>query len=220
MNRSEQINELVIALSKAQASIPNATMNKINPHFKSKYADLASVLDAIRAPLAANGLAIMQTTEIRDGSLALVTTLAHGSGQWVSSEYPLPAVARPQELGSALTYARRYSVAAIICNAADEDDDAENAEKGKQKIEVKTNIMKEPIDAETGEIFQVPGPIAIPQNNEGVNDWIAFGQMIIALSKANPSDTDEWLSSNSDSCAAMAELAPKIHKRMMGALSR
>ena len=103
----------------------NAVMNRINPHFKSKYADLAAIFDAARKPLSANGLAITQTI----GNGVLHTRLLHTSGQWIASEHPLPMSGRPQEIGSALTYARRYSLSALIGIAADEDDDATAAEK-------------------------------------------------------------------------------------------
>lgn len=127
--QSEATNELAGALAKAQGTMKAATFNKINPHFKNRYADLAAVVDAIRKPLADNGLSYTQTTEVREGGFVLVTTLRHSSGQWVASEYPLPVGAKPQELGSALTYARRYSLSALACIAADDDDDAEAAEK-------------------------------------------------------------------------------------------
>jgi hypothetical protein len=127
--RSESTAELSAALAKAQSSMRAAAFNRINPHFKSKYADLASVLDAIRKPLADNGLSTTQVTEIRDGQFLLVTTLWHASGQWLASEYPLPLGAKPQELGSALTYARRYSLSALVCIASEEDDDANAASK-------------------------------------------------------------------------------------------
>ena len=141
--QSEQINELTAALAKAQGAMKNATLNRINPHFKSRYADLASVLDAIRGPLANNGLAITQVTEIRDGAFVLRTMLNHVSGQWVASDYPLPSGAKPQEMGSALTYARRYSLSALISISADDDDDAEGAEKGKQTVEVPAGKIDE-----------------------------------------------------------------------------
>lgn len=129
--QSENINELAAALSKAQGSMQNAVMNRTNPHFKSKYADLSSVLDAIRAPLSASGLAVVQTMQASEGRLVLRTTLMHASGQFVSTEYPLPSSQKPHEMGSALTYARRYSLAALICNASDEDDDGNAAMAGK-----------------------------------------------------------------------------------------
>lgn len=114
------LNELAGALAKAQGAMNNASMNRINPHFKSKYADLAALWDAVRKPLSDNGLSVVQI--IRDGSLH--TMLLHTSGQRLCSDYPLPATARPQEMGSALTYARRYSLSALVGIAADEDDDA------------------------------------------------------------------------------------------------
>ena len=129
MKTSEQISELAAALAAAQGMMENAIMNRINPHFKSKYADLAAIFDAARKPLSANGLAIVQT--IGDG--VLHTRLLHTSGQWIASVHPLPMSGRPQEIGSALTYARRYSLSALIGIAADEDDNANAAEKARTK---------------------------------------------------------------------------------------
>lgn len=130
--RSEQINELAGALAKAQGAMENATMNKTNPHFKSKYADLASVLDAVRKPLGDNGLSITQQTVINGDGLILRTTLWHSSGQWIASEYPLPT-GTPQVMGSARTYARRYEITSLVCNSADEDDDANQAQQAASK---------------------------------------------------------------------------------------
>lgn len=146
MMQSENVNELSAALAKAQGVMKTAAFNKTNPHFKSKYADLASVLEAIREPLANNALSLTQVLRVRDHGLVLVTVLRHSSGQWVESEYPLPATARPQELGSALTYARRYSLSAITCIAAEEDDDGNAAEAahGRRPKPPAGNVMKEP----------------------------------------------------------------------------
>ncbi len=131
--QSEQINELAAALAKAQGAMKNAAMNRINPHFKSKYADLSAVLDAIRSPLSVNGLSIVQTIEVKETSMLLRTILMHSSGQFITTEYPLPLVGRPHEMGSALTYARRYSIAAIACNSSDEDDDGNVAQDASNK---------------------------------------------------------------------------------------
>ena len=129
MKTSEQISELAAALAAAQGMMENAIMNRTNPHFKSRYADLAAIFDAARKPLSANGLAVVQT--IGDG--VLHTRLLHTSGQWIASEHPLPMAGRPQEIGSALTYARRYSLSALIGIAADEDDDANVANRSNGK---------------------------------------------------------------------------------------
>lgn len=121
--------ELATALVKAQGEMKNASLNKVNPHFKSKYADLAEIIETTRETLAKHGLAVVQTTELRDGQLVLVTTLIHISGQSICGEYPLPMdTSKPQLMGSAMTYARRYSHAAICNIAAEEDDDANAAQ--------------------------------------------------------------------------------------------
>ena len=128
METSEQINELATALSKAQAKIIGALKDAANPFFKSKYADLSSVWDAVREPLTANGLAVIQTTSApQDGSAVIVTTmLAHSSGQWVRDSLTLtPAKRDPQGIGSAITYGRRYALAAITgCPQIDDDGEA------------------------------------------------------------------------------------------------
>ncbi len=128
------------ALAKAQGQMKAAVINKINPHFKNKYADLAAVIDAIRKPFADNGLAFTHTIHAVESNLFLVCTLRHVSGEAVDSTYPLPANAKPQEFGSALTYGRRYTLSAIAGIAADEDDDAELATKRNGT----TTVDKEP----------------------------------------------------------------------------
>lgn len=121
--------KLAAALAKAQGEMKNATLNKINPHFKSKFADLAAVRDATIPALAKNGLSIVQFTKMGDGNLSLITRLMHESGESIDGEYPLPgAGTAPQAMGSALTYAKRYCWSAMCGIAADEDDDANAAQ--------------------------------------------------------------------------------------------
>ncbi len=128
---SEQVNELFAALSKAQAVIQPALKDKANPFFKSKYCDLASVWNACREPLTNNGLCVMQTVVKNESGMVLITTLGHSSGQYIKSEMPLLIVKQdPQSLGSALTYSRRQSLAAIVGVAPDDDDDGERAQQG------------------------------------------------------------------------------------------
>lgn len=124
MKTSENIEALAKALAAAQKELKNATLNKTNPHFKSKYADLAGIRDATAPILAKHGLSISQFTTMLDGGLVLSTRLLHESGQWMEGEYPLPLVLeKPQAMGSALTYARRYCWSAVCGIAAEEDDD-------------------------------------------------------------------------------------------------
>jgi ERF superfamily len=137
---------LYAALANAQAEMKNATLNKVNPHFKSKYADLPTIRDATIPTLAKHGLCITQFTRVHDNSLLLVTRLSHGSGEYLEGEYPLPyQVDKPQAMGSAMTYARRYGLAAICGIAADEDDDANAAEdEGKRGASSQEQPTKNP----------------------------------------------------------------------------
>jgi ERF superfamily len=128
---SDTLAKLADALAKAQAAMKPAPLNAVNPHFKSRYADLSSVREAAVPALTPHGLSVTQATGFDErGSFMLFTRLLHVSGEWLESSYPLPMdPGRPQALGSALTYARRYSLSAIIGLAADEDDDATEAVK-------------------------------------------------------------------------------------------
>lgn len=130
MNQSETTGKLADALAKAQAEMKNAPLNKVNPHFKSKYADLAAIRDACMPALCKHGLSVTQVTGMVEGQFVLRTRLMHSSGEWVESVYPLPLdIGKPQAMGSAITYARRYCLAALAGLSAEEDDDA-NAAQG------------------------------------------------------------------------------------------
>lgn len=124
ISHSPEIKELVAALAKAQGVMSPAVYNRVNPHFKNRYADFKSCMDACREPLSSNGLAPIQYVETKDGKLALITMLAHVSGQWIKSEFPLiTAKMDSQGIGSAMTYAKRYSLCGMIGIVADEDGD-------------------------------------------------------------------------------------------------
>ncbi len=122
--QSENINELATALCEAQKAIKNAHKDSANPFFKSKYADLTSTWEACRDALTVNGLAVVQSISTASTAVTtLETTLAHKSGQWITSSCPLINLKGDmQGLGSAISYARRYSLAAIVGVVADDDD--------------------------------------------------------------------------------------------------
>jgi hypothetical protein len=117
----------------------SAEKDETNPHFQSAYATLAAVWDACRAPLSKHGLSVVQATEPFAGGMLLHTRLMHSTGQFIESVYEVrPTQATPQGFGSALTYARRYSLMALVGVAADDDDDGNEASK-KGKTNVATN---------------------------------------------------------------------------------
>lgn len=128
MDTSETINELATALAKAQGVMGGALKDAANPFFKSKYADLESVWSACRKALSDNALAVMQTTDwVPEQGVRIITTLVHSSGQWMRGVLPILAKDQtPQGTGSAITYARRYALAAMV-GVYQTDDDAEAA---------------------------------------------------------------------------------------------
>lgn len=164
---SEQIDKLAAALVKVQASIKPAMKSSANPFFKSKYADLGEVWSACREALTANGIAVVQG----GGGDGLMTMLLHQSGQWVAGSFPLsPVKPDPQAIGSAITYLRRYSLAAMVgVVTEDEDDDAEAAM-------ARGNGHASPLPAKA-EPAPAPSVPRAPINGSD-SDWVAWCKAI------------------------------------------
>jgi hypothetical protein len=140
MKTSESIKHIAPALLAAQKQITFAAKDSTNPHYKTQYAGLPAVIDAIKGPLNENGITFIQTPtipEVDDVRLFLVTRLMHESGEWIEDTAICPMPKQdPQGLGSAMTYLRRYSLAAI-CGLYQDDDDAEPA-----KLDLEPQIKK------------------------------------------------------------------------------
>ena len=127
MKSSESIKNLAFALCKAQEEMGGAVKESKNPFFKSDYADLTSVIKAIKEPFANNGLSYTQFPTNDEGRIGVVTMLMHESGEYLEHSYTLPTTkADPQSAGSAITYARRYALQSIA-GIPTADDDAESA---------------------------------------------------------------------------------------------
>jgi len=135
------MNELAKALVKAQAAMNHAAKDSKNPHFKSAYSSLASVIDAVRPHLSANGLAIVQKTHDAENGVCVETVLIHESGQEMSfGKLFVPASKQDsQGFGSALSYAKRYSIQASMLIAS-VDDDGEAAVKTPPKPPIAVTI--------------------------------------------------------------------------------
>lgn len=121
---------LATALAKAQAEIQNVAMNRVNPHFRSKYADLAAVREAVIPVFTKHGLAVIQAPTVHlDVGFALETTVIHESGESLTFYFPLPTdVNKMQAVGSAISYARRYTYSALAALASEDDDDGNAAQ--------------------------------------------------------------------------------------------
>ena len=140
--KSDSIIKLAEALAGAQAEIENAAKKSNNPHFKSKYADLAEVINTARPVLSKHGLSVTQWPSFADGLVSVETLLAHKSGEWIANTASAPAdKLTAQGVGSAITYLRRYSLAALAC-IAQEDDDGNAA----SQREAKPAAMPAPVE--------------------------------------------------------------------------
>ena len=136
INQSESIANLAAALSVVQGKMSYAVKDSANPFFKSRYADLESVWDACRSLLADNGLAVMQFPGLytdHDKSMSLTTIISHKSGEFISQEMSVPVTkADAQGAGSAITYMRRYALAAVV-GVVQADDDGNAASNPQSK---------------------------------------------------------------------------------------
>lgn len=135
MKKSDQINELVTAVSKLQSSIKGADKGGLNPHFKSKYSTLENIWDSIRDLVGKNGLSIFQELTTLESCISVTTLVTHSSGQWIEfGPLDVPFARKDaQSIGSACSYAKRYSLSAALgITSSDEDDDAESAQPQSQ----------------------------------------------------------------------------------------
>jgi hypothetical protein len=198
--QSEQTNDLVSALVKASAEIKTAKKDAENPFFKSKYSDLPSIVDACKSALLKNNLVVTQSTTLVNGVTALVTTLHHTSGQWIRGYYPVTAVkADPQAMGSAITYARRYALSAIVGVVSEDDDDGESAMGRSVYSAPKRNGIEyiEPVSRVTTQ-GNSEEPIKATASADGSIDWksvkIHFGKnKDMALGTLTPRSLSWWI---------------------------
>lgn len=154
--KSEQINELAAALAQAQNCMTPAKKDQTNPHLKNTYATLDSIIEAARQPLSTNGLSFVQILEQSETGPRLETWLLHSSGQWIQGKIEIKAGAgnrginEIQALGSALTYYKRYALAAMLgISVADEDDDGNLAIDLEQKSKQQKTSKQQPKPAQS-----------------------------------------------------------------------
>ena len=133
------ITKLAAALVAAQKDLTNPKFDKQNPHYHSKYASLAGIIDTVRPALLKHGLAVVQPIEAglatTSGCILVHTILIHTSGESIKSTQSAPAPGDPQKLGSLVTYLRRYGLSALLMLAGDDDDDANAAAAPTQKTQ-------------------------------------------------------------------------------------
>lgn len=209
MIRSESIKSIAGALAKAQAEMANASINSENPHFRSKYADLPSVREAILGPLNDNGISLTQIPSLSgEGVFELTTLMMHGpSGEFIGGNYPLPSQGKPQEIGSAITYARRYMAAAMAFVAADEDDDGNAAQAAAPPAPRAAPAQK----TDKAPEWQAPYQIAFDGNNV---EWGTRFAERLKLSR-NKDEVNAWFALNAATLQDVKKAAPKVYARLI-----
>ena len=161
MENSGEIKDLAAALALAQGAFESISKSRTNPRFGHAYATLDDIISATRKALSANGLAVMQTTDKEEEGACVETVLVHSSGQWISTKLPImvgnitsregrDVLTQAQAYGSALTYARRYALAALLNVAAEEDDDAETTGEKSTEAVPRQDPTNSPVKAPKG----------------------------------------------------------------------
>ena len=202
MNKSETIAQLADALSKAQGEMEAAKKDSANPFFKSKYADLASVWEACRAPLAKYGLSVAQMPETTpEGQLILSTILMHSSGEWLASTLMMrPVKDDPQGVGSVITYMRRYALSAAVgISPEDDDGNAASAKKpGTTEVPVAVApLKKREVAAPEPAPAAAPAPTGFIDKGQQANFARTFREALIPeLQSSAESMRHEWLVEN------------------------
>lgn len=173
------------AFVQLQAEIKPAIKDATNPAFRSKYADLGAVWEAVKEPLKEHGFAVIQMPQFEGDTMYLETIILHVSGEKMAGRYPIkPTKQDPQGFGSAITYARRYSISAMLGVIADEDDDG-NAASAKPSAPQRPPTTPEP-------------PPPPPQDEDvldGIKNWVRDQKAVIDKAKKLP-DLTAWLDSH------------------------
>ncbi len=233
-HRSNQIGDLMVALAKAQGSIGEIPRNRTvkvktrsGDEYTFKYATLSAIIEAIRVPLSTNGLAYTQilSHDANAGFFYLTTTL-HCGDQFIASKVPLiNPDGGNQQLGSSLTYMKRYTLAALLGISADEDDDGNIAEGN----DVRTTEPKPPAPdpvtavkkAQQENVAFTALKIDVPMlPDESGSDWMKWGQNFVATARSAPTvkELELFQANNAVPLKNMEISAPKMYTNLTLAL--
>ena len=218
MNKSESIQNLAAALSKAQAEFPVIKFDSVNPFLKNGYASLGAVIAGGRPVLAKNGLAVTQLTFGEDGVVGVETMLTHSSGEWISDRVSMQVgdergKSNAQVAGSIVTYLRRYSLASILGIYSDEDGDGSKPEPAKlqpRESKPEANPEAKPVEADHSETMTIEDACktTTSQNKQ-------YGSMTVDGLKAMLSAMHKKLANNEMTPVEKAEVEHKIKAAQM-----
>lgn len=227
MTQENTFGKIGLALAKAQGEMKGAAKDSTNPHFKSKYAGLSSIWDACREQLHKNEIAVVQSPEIADGKMVLRTMLIHSSGETIEGFLPIQVAANAtsQQVGSAITYARRYSLASMVGVApAEDDDDGNAASETKGESVPPGSYGRKPLAKKavqpTVMMEQTPHAIPVLIGNDG-SDWAGWATTLVGAIKAakTPEEVNDWTLKNAVQISNMARdyqnKTPNLHAALV-----
>lgn len=167
METSETTGAISTALAKAHLEIENPELDGINPHFKSRFSTLAAVLNAVRKPLAKQGIALMQSVAIAESRVCVTTSLHHSSGEWMreTMSFPIPANSNVQQAGSCVTYLRRYSLIALCAIVGDPHEDDDGEADNEHRVEQKRQQARP-------EPTRTPAPRPVETAPRMIGEWL------------------------------------------------
>lgn len=189
MNKSESIENLAKALAKAQGELGNAKKDSVNPHFRSKYADIAEVLDTIKPVFSKHGLSFVQIPGMNGDRLTLETMLIHESGEYITGigETPL-SKQDPQGVGAAITYMRRFSLSAYSGLAQEDDDGNTASSQNTDRAQRSTPAPSKP--------NQPKVPAVVIKRADETPPPMSDTEVFCAAFTLDDDDTPEWMLSN------------------------
>lgn len=197
------------AFVKLQAEIRPAIKDATNPAFRSKYADLGAVWEAVKGPLHDNGFAVIQSPDFDGETMWLATTIMHTSGEYRMGRYPIrPIKPDPQGFGSAITYARRYSLSAMLGVISEEDDD------GNAASQRPSQTAQEPRYAP-----HAPKPAPEPQRQDddieqGVRNWTSQRKAELSEFTRLP-ELYQWRDTHDSALARLKSKHPAAYAGLM-----
>jgi len=210
--------KLINQLIKAYSEITSAEFDKVNPHFKSKYASLESVIKAVKPSLLKHGILYRQVSKYTENGIC-IETIFHGHGEELGTgEIFLPVDKRTaQGFGSALTYARRYSLSLACGIGSEEDDDGNQAEKevGKKPVPKKTPVAKKPETVEQKKgVEKVEDDKGADFDEAWANAFVeGFIKSVSGLAET-PDDVKKQYKSNAESISVLKERFPEQKERL------
>lgn len=183
MKTSTSISTIAKALAAASASLRNPGQDATNPHFRSKYTSLVGLIDSLRAPLAAQGIIVLQPVSSPvAGRVRVTTTLLHSSGEWMSSTADLPSGATAQSFGAAVAYLRRYALQSMlgVSGDADADDDGEaeraRAEKTPKSAVKRSLTAAAPVQTTPADVY-----VVLKVNTSATKSGTSCAQVFLGL---------------------------------------